>query len=217
MLLGAFFFISNEMSAPGLGLPGFLGTLCVVLYFWSHWFGGETQLFEILMFVVGIVFIGLEIFVIPGFGIFGIGGILLVAVSIVLAGQDFVVPMNSKDWARVPYSLMPIVGAGLGMVGAVFFLQAAIEKSPFLSRFVLDTNDREDTGLGEGDPEATANWGHLLGKEGVTVTRLNPAGKVKIDGSVYDVISTGLMLDKATKVEVVEAVANRIVVQSKEG
>ena len=70
------------------------------------------------------------------------------------------------------------------MVGAVFFLQAAIEKSPFLSRFVLDTNEREDTGLNDGDPEATANWGHLLGKEGVTVTRLNPAGKVKIDGTV---------------------------------
>ena len=216
LLLGAFFFISNEMSAPGLGVPGFLGTLCVVLYFWSHWFGGETEVFEILMFVVGLVFIGLEIFVIPGFGIFGIGGILLVAASIVLAGQDFVVPMNGEDWARVPYSLLPIVGAGLGLVGAVFFLQAAIEKSPFLSRFVLDTNDREDTGLREGDPEATANWEHLLGKEGVTVTRLNPAGKVKIDGTVYDVISTGLMLDKATKVEVVEAVANRIVVQSKE-
>ena len=216
LLLGAFFFISNEMSAPGLGVPGFLGTLCVVLYFWSHWFGGETQVFEILMFVVGLVFIGLEIFVIPGFGIFGIGGILLVAASIVLAGQDFVVPMNGKDWAQVPYSLLPIVGAGLGLVGAVFFLQAAIEKSPFLSRFVLDTNEREDTGLHDGDPEATANWGHLLGKEGVTVTRLNPAGKVKIDGTVYDVISTGLMLDKATKVEVVEAVANRVVVQSKE-
>ena len=216
LLLGAFFFISNEMSAPGLGVPGFLGTLCVVLYFWSHWFGGETEVFEILMFIVGLVFIGLEIFVIPGFGIFGIGGILLVAASIVLAGQDFVVPMNGKDWARVPYSLMPIAGAGLGLVGAVFFLQAAIEKSPFLSRFVLDTNDREDTGLREGDPEATANWEHLLGKEGVTVTRLNPAGKVKIDGSIYDVISTGLMLDKASQVEVVEAVANRIVVQSKE-
>ena len=98
----------------------------------------------------------------------------------------------------------------------MFFLQAAIEKSPFLSRFVLDTNEREDTGLNEGDPEATANWEHLLGKEGTTVTRLNPSGKAKIDGSVYDVISTGLMLDKATQVEVVEAVANRIVVQAKE-
>ena len=216
LLLGGFFFISNEMSAPGLGVPGFLGTLCFVLYFWSHWFGGETEVFEILMFVVGLVFIGLEVFVIPGFGIFGIGGILLVAVSIVLAGQDFVIPMNGQDWERVPYSLMPVAGAGLGLVGAVFFLQAAIEKSPLLSRFVLDTNDREDTGLGEGDPEATANWEHLLGKAGVAVTRLSPAGKVKIDGSIYDVISTGLMLDKATEVEVVEAVANRIVVQAKE-
>ena len=216
LLLGGFFFISNEMSAPGLGVPGFLGTLCFVLYFWSHWFGGETEVFEILMFVVGFVFIGLEIFVIPGFGIFGIGGILLVAISIVLAGQDFVIPMSGKDWERVPYSLMPVAGAGLGLVGAVFFLQAAIEKSPFLSRFVLDTNDREDTGLREGDPEATANWEHLLGKEGVTVTRLNPSGKVKIDGSIYDVISTGLMLDKDTEVDVVEAVANRIVVQAKE-
>ena len=216
LLLGAFLFISNEMSAPGLGVPGFLGTLCVVLYFWSHWFGGETEIFEILMFVVGLGCIVVEIFFIPGFGIFGIGGTILVAASIVLAGQDFVVPMTGEDWARVPYSLMPVAGAGLGVVGAVFFLQAAIEKSPFLSRFVLDTNERQDTGLNESDPEATANWGHLLGKKGTTVTRLNPSGKAKIAGSVYDVISTGLMVDKATEIEVVEAVANRIVVQSKE-
>ncbi len=216
LLMGAFMFISNEVSAPGLGVPGFLGTLCVVLYFWSHWFGGETEVFEILMFVVGLGFIIVEIFVVPGFGIFGIGGILLVAASIVLAGQDFVVPMTGKDWAQVPYSLMPVAGAGLGVVGAVFFLQAAIEKSPFFSQFVLDTNERQDTGLNEGDPEATADWGYLLGKEGTTITRLNPSGKARIDGSVYDVISTGLMVDKATAVEVVEAVANRIVVQVKE-
>ena len=81
---------------------------------------------------------------------------------------------------------------------------------------MLETNERQDTGLNEGDPEATADWGYLLGKEGTTITRLNPSGKARIDGSVYDVISTGLMVDKATAVEVVEAVANRIVVQVKE-
>ena len=133
LLLGAFFFISNEMSAPGLGVPGFLGTLCVVLYFWSHWFGGETEVFEILMFVLGLVFIGLEVFVVPGFGIFGIGGTLLVLTSLVLASQDFVIPLNNKQWAQVPFSMMPLIGAGLGFVCAVFFLQAAIEKSPFFT------------------------------------------------------------------------------------
>ena len=216
LLLGAFFFISNEMSAPGLGVPGFLGTLCVVLYFWSHWFGGETEVFEILMFVVGLIFIGLEVFVIPGVGIFGIGGTLLVLASLVLASQDFVIPLNSKQWGQLPFSMMPLIGAGLGLVCAVFFLQAAIEKSPFLRRFVLDTSEDEEAACEEKDKEAVADWSHLIGLSGTTVTRLNPAGKARIDGGVYDVISTGQMVDKGAKIEVVEAVANRVVVQQKD-
>jgi membrane-bound ClpP family serine protease len=215
LLLGAFFFISNEMSAPGLGVPGFLGTLCVVLYFWSHWFGGATEVFEILMFVLGLIFIGLEIFVIPGIGIFGIGGTLLVLTSIVLASQDFVVPINGKQWAQVPYSMMPLIGAGLGFVGAVFFLQTAIEKSPLLRRFVLDTSENDEAGFEEKDKEAVADWSHLMGMSGQAITRLSPSGKARIDGGVYDVISTGQMVDKGVAIEVVEAVANRVVVQPK--
>lgn len=216
LLLGAFFFISNEMSAPGLGVPGFLGTLCVVLYFWSHWFGGQTDVFEILMFVLGLIFIGVEIFVIPGIGIFGIGGTLLVLASLVLASQDFVIPLNSKQWAQLPFSMMPLIGAGLGMVCAVFFLQAAIEKSPFLRRFVLDTSENDQAGFEEKDKEAVADWSHLMGMNGTTITRLSPAGKARVDGGVYDVISTGQMVDKGVSIEVVEAVANRVVVQPKD-
>jgi membrane-bound ClpP family serine protease len=55
-----------------------------------------------------------------------------------------------------------------------------------------------------------------MGLSGTTVTRLNPAGKARIDGGVYDVISTGQMVDKGAKIEVVEAVANRVVVQQKD-
>ena len=217
LLMGAFFFISNEMAAPGLGVPGFLGTMCLVLYFWSHWFGGEAGVFEILMFVLGVVFIVLEVFVIPGFGIFGVGGILLVLASIVLAAQDsFIIPTNGKELAQLPYSLMPIVGAGLGLVLGVVFLQKAFETSPFLRRFMLQVPDREVTGLNDRDPEATASWEYLLDEKGTAVTRCIPAGKAKINGRVYDVISTGQAIDKGQKVVVVEAVANRVVVKAVE-
>jgi membrane-bound ClpP family serine protease len=217
LLMGAFFFISNEIAAPGLGVPGFLGTMCLVLYFWCHWFGGETGVFEILMFILGVVFIGLEVFVIPGFGVFGIGGICLVLASIVLAAQDsFIIPTNGKQLAQLPYSLMPIVGAGLGFVLGVVFLQKAFETSPFLRRFMLQVPDREVTGLNDRDPEATASWEHLLDETGTVVTRCIPAGKARINGRVYDVISTGQAIDKGQQVVVVEAIANRVVIKAVE-
>jgi hypothetical protein len=111
--------------------------------------------------------------------------------------------------------MMPLIGAGLGFVGAVFFLQTAIEKSPLLRRFVLDTSENDEAGFEEKDKEAVADWSHLMGMSGQAITRLSPSGKARIDGGVYDVISTGQMVDKGVAIEVVEAVANRVVVQPK--
>jgi membrane-bound serine protease (ClpP class) len=213
LIFGAMFFFSTEMSAPGLGVPGFLATICFVLFFWSQSLGGNANWLEILMFVVGAIFIGMEIFVIPGFGVFGIGGLLMVLASLVLASQSFLIPRSSDDFVQMAYSLLPVIGAGLGVICAAFAFRKIIPYSPFLKEMILMPRQIVDTGLPGHDPEAIVDWSHLNGRAGQTITRLNPSGKARIGGSVYDVISKGQMLGKGESIVVIEAVGNRIVVQ----
>lgn len=215
LLMGTFLFLSNELSAPGLGVPGFLALVCVSLYFWSMYLGGSAAWFEILMFAIGVICIGLEIAVLPGFGIFGVGGILLIGISLVLSAQTFVIPSTVSEIKQLPYSLLPVVGAGLGMVAGVWTLSKALPNSKYFRKFMINRREREETGLEDvKDPEAMVDWSFLQGETGETMTRLNPAGKVKIKGRMYDVISTGQLIDKGQRVDVVEAIGNRIVVQT---
>lgn len=214
LLFGAMFFFSTEMSAPGLGVPGFLAALCFILFFWSQSLDGNADWLEIIMFIVGVIFIGMELFLLPGFGVFGVGGILLVITSLVLASQSFLIPRSSEDVIQMTYSLMPVIGAGLGVVAGAIALRKIIPHSPLLRRMILEPRGVVDTGLvGQNDPEAMVDWSYLNGRSGETITRLNPSGKSRISGRVYDVITKGQMVDKGTPIVVIEAIGNRIVVK----
>ena len=216
LLFGAMFFLSTELSAPGLGVPGFLAVLCFGLFFWSQSLDGNADWLEVIMFVIGAIFILMEIFVIPGFGLFGIGGIVLVFSSLVLASQSFLVPRSLNDLVEMTYSFVPVIGAGFGVLTAAIVLRNLIPRTPMLRRMILQPRKIVDTGLGgQTDPEAVVDWSYLLGLSGETATRLNPSGKARIQGKVYDVISNGQMLDQGQRIEVIEAIGNRIVVTAK--
>lgn len=216
LLFGAMFFLSTELSAPGLGVPGFLAVLCFGLFFWSQSLDGNADWLEVIMFVIGAIFIVMEIFVIPGFGVFGIGGIVLVFSSLVLASQSFLVPRSLNDLVEMTYSFVPVIGAGFGVLTAGIVLRNLIPRTPLLRRMILQPRKIVDTGLGgEADPEAMVDWSYLMGLSGETATRLNPSGKARIQGRVYDVISNGQMLEQGQRVEVIEAIGNRIVVAAK--
>lgn len=213
LLFGAMFFFSSEMSAPGLGVPGFLSAVCVMLFFWSQYLDGNADAVEILLFLVGLIFVLMEIFVVPGFGVFGIGGLLMLVTSVVLASQKFLLPRTAEEIAQIPWSMAPVLAAGLGFCAALFALRKVIPNSPYLNRLILDSRRaKKESFEEEVDAEAVVDWSFLIDRTGETVTRLNPAGKAKIDGQVYDVISRGQMIDKGEAVVVVEAVANRVVV-----
>ncbi len=216
LLMGGFFFLSSEMSAPGLSVPGLLSICCFGLYFWSHFLDGSAIWLEVLMFGLGIVCILLEIFVIPGFGVFGIGGLVLVLLSLILAAQDFVIPTSSEQIRQLPYSLMPVTGGALGVLIAAIVLRNALPKSKYLRQFMLNTEpDTDKTGLeSRRDPEAIVDWSYLVDERGEAITRLSPAGKARINGEVYNVISTGQLVDKGARIVVVEAIGNRVVVQA---
>ena len=210
LLFGGMFLISTEMSSPGLGVPGFLGTLCFVLFFWSQHLGGTAGWLEVLLFVVGVTFIALELFVIPGLGIFGIGGLLLVVTSLVLATQTFIIPRNSEELAQLPKSLGMVVGALSGLVIAMVVMRRYLPNAPLVKRLMLEPPQADSDVLGGAGESASRV---SVGARGTTITRLLPTGKAKFSGQVIDVISDGEIVDPKQTVEVIEAVGNRVVVK----
>ena len=91
-----------ELHAPGIGIGGFVAAVCFLLFFWSRYLGGTAGWLEVLLFVAGVCCLLLEVFVIPGFGIFGLGGGALVLASLILASQTFLLAAK-----RVPVRPAP--------------------------------------------------------------------------------------------------------------
>ena len=202
ILLVVFFALMFEFNSPGVGVGVFVAIIGVVLYFWLHFLGGTAGWLEVLLFLAGIGCVLLEIFVLPGFGIFGIGGIALVLASLVLASQTFIVPQNSYQLLQFRNSLLILAVSGCGMLCFGFMLSRLLEK----------INKPNDTEMVQ-ETERLANYDHLLGQRGTTVTPLVPAGKARIGNELYDVVSDGDLIEKARPIEIVQVVGYKIVVK----
>src|SRR5207253_4056403 len=89
-----------ELKMPGTTVPGVIAAICFVLFFWAYSFVGQFTLLAILLFVLGLILIGVEIFVVPGFGFPGIAGIVLLICRLVLVTLERM-PQTSQDWANL--------------------------------------------------------------------------------------------------------------------
>lgn len=210
LLFGAMFLISTEMSNPGISIPGFLGALCLMLFFWSQYLDGNAHWLEILLFIAGAIFILMEIFVIPGIGVFGIGGLLMVVTSIILASQTFIIPRNSEEFARLPVSLGMVAAASAGFLVALTVLRKVLPNTPYFKKMMLDPPAKDQPDLH--DRETIVDRSGMKGKSGVAITPLIPAGKARIAGQLLDVISDGRVIEKGAAIVVQEAIGNRVVV-----
>ncbi|HAN98612.1 MAG TPA: hypothetical protein DCQ98_14775 [Planctomycetaceae bacterium] len=211
LLLIGMMLLSSEMSSPGIGFPGFAAAICFSLYFWAQYLDGNAHWLEILMFMLGAVFLLFEIFVLPGFGLFGFGGIVLILSSIVLASQTFVVPVTDEDFARLPASLSTLVAIAIGMALPMYLIPNYIDRIPILRRLSLNpAADQAFENLSE--RESLVRLDHLKGKMGVAVTPLVPGGKIQVGDEVVSVISAGMAIDKGNRVVISEVRGSRIVV-----
>ena len=200
-----------EMSQPGLGVAGFVSAVCFVLFFWSNILHGTAGWLEISLFLTGVICLVLEIFVIPGFGVFGIGGSVMIVGSIVLASQTFVIPQNKYQVEQLPESLFVLVAAGAGAFFSLLLLRKYLPDAPILRHMLLAPPEDEERDELE-QRESIVHFEHLAGKRGTTTTRLNPAGKARFGDEVVDVISEGELIPQATDVYVASVRGNRIVV-----
>jgi membrane-bound ClpP family serine protease len=201
-----------EAQSPGLGVGGFAAGLCFLLYFWSHYLGGTADWLEILLFAAGALCILLEIFILPGVGVFAFGGGALILISILLASQTFVLPRDDYEAVQMLRSLFVFSGVFVGFVVAALFVRRLLPRTPGLGQMVLMPPTPEEQQQ-QARREALTDYDHLLGAGGATVTPLIPAGKARFGDEIVNVLAEGEFLPPGTNVRVVEVRGNRVLVR----
>lgn len=195
VIMGGLWF---ELQTPGVGFPLAAAVLAAILYFTPYYLNGLAENWEIIAFFLGMVLIMLEIFVIPGFGVAGILGILFMGGSLILVmvNNDFF------DFSFVGFS--ELVGAVLatllgilGAVAALLFGGVRLTESKAFARVALtDTMSR-------GEGYTSSFYEPMTGRRGVTQTILRPSGRVLIDGEIYDAYTRGGYIEKGVEIEVI--------------
>jgi membrane-bound ClpP family serine protease len=201
-----------ELHSPGIGVGAFVAALCFLLFFWSRYLGGTAGWLEVSLFVAGVACILLEIFVIPGFGIFGLGGGALVLASLILASQTFVWPRNEYQFDQLERSLLTIATAGIGLIVVAVFLRRRLPRSPLLGRMMLEPPAGEEAETIR-RREALVDRDDLRGQRGTATTQLTPGGKARFGDMLVDVIADGEVIERGAKIEVVKVQGNRVLVK----
>ena len=210
------FALMAELSSPGIGLGAFISSVCFVIFFWAQFLHGTANWLEILLFLLGLAFIALEMFVVPGFGVCGIGGFALVLASLILASQTFVIPRNEYQLDQFPRSLLTVIGAGGGIMVGLFLLRKYFHRAPFFNRIMLQPPEG-DALLELDRRESVANYDDYLGQIGTTMTPLVPSGKAMLGDRLLDVMSEGELIEKGVRVKVSQVQGNRILVSCVDG
>ncbi len=200
--------LSMEAGAPGISLPGFISLLCFSLYFWIQFLNGTAQWLEVLAFALGIVCIGIEIFLLPGVGVFGIGGLCLLVLGVILTSQTFIIPRNTYQFEQLTHNLWLMIGAFAAVVVGFVLLRILVPQQTLFKHLALDGPDPDVIE----DAERLAKYDHLLGMTGKTTTALLPAGKAMFGDELVQVLSDGSPISEGSTIQVVEVKGNRVVV-----
>ncbi len=212
LLIVAFLAMYVELHAPGIGVGGFVAAVCFLLFFWGQFLGGTADWLEAVLFLAGVCFLLLEIFVLPGFGIFGLGGAGLILVSLILATQTFVLPHNAYQLGQLRNSLLTLAGAGAGIVAVGFLLRKWLPQTSVFNRLFLQPPAGEEA-ESIGRRETLIDLEDFVGRHGTATTQLTPGGKARFGEMLLDVITDGDVVERGTKIEVVEIHGNRVVVK----
>jgi len=211
LILGGIYF---EMQSPGIGFALLVAIVGAVLYFSPLYLEGLAANWEILIFVIGLILIALEIFVVPGFGITGISGITLAFAGLVLSlikNVNFTFDQVNMSDLLIAVGTV-FIGAISGITLAVYLSQKMFttERGQFAHLSLRESLKKEDGYLGV-DPEIL----HLKGKKGITITTLRPSGKISIEGKNYDALAESGMIDKGTEIVVTRVETAQLYVERK--
>ena len=210
LIIGGIYY---ELQQPGIGFPLAVAITAAVLYFAPLYLDGLAAYWEMAVFIIGIALILLELFIIPGFGIAGIGGILCILFGLITAmlNNDFFdfSPIVIPDLNQA--LLTVFLGLILGTI-LIIYLVSKIGTKGMFARLALNKEQTTDEGY-VGVPTEQIS---IIGSEGITTTDLRPAGKVIIDHRHYDAVSQyGDFIEKGTTIIVTKYEATQLYVIKK--
>ncbi|MFL2996436.1 MAG: NfeD family protein [Cytophagales bacterium] len=193
LILGGLYF---EMQTPGVGFPIVASITALVLYLVPYYLNGVAENWEILLFFIGIIFIALEVFVIPGFGVFGVLGLFASLSSLILI-------MLNNDMFDFTFVLSrDLIASSLSVFISVFsfgllvlFGGIKLTDSEAFKKIAL--NETQEKGKGYVSKKYSDN---LLNVKGKSFTILRPSGKVIIDENIYDASTSGEYIEKNKKI-----------------
>ena len=195
VLIIAFSALIFEALTPGFALGGTVGIISLLIFFASHIFTGAIGTGIVVLFIAGIILILAEVFVIPGFGIAGISGI-----TAVLASLFFIFPNTT-------IAINVLLAVVLFTLVIAFIMFKKFGSSRFWRRISLESSSK--------NYYSSTSKKDYLNQEGVTLSKLRPAGTIKIDEDRVDAVSEGSFIEKGKKVKVISVSGSRIVVREK--
>lgn len=208
-IIGGIYF---EMQTPGIGFPLVVAILGAVLYFAPLYLEGLAEHWEILLFIAGLVLLGVEIFVTPGFGVAGIVGIGFVFLGLILSLLHNVrfnfEGVNLRNVGIAIFTVFAGVSLGMGLALYLGDKLFGMRKGPF-GRLALQKVQEVSEGYVSIDNTLLL----LKGKTGTAKTVLRPSGKVEIEGEVYDAVTAGEFIEKGDAVAVLRVEATQLYVE----
>lgn len=208
--------IYYELQTPGIGFPILASVVAALLYFAPLYLEGLAENWEILLFIVGLILLGVEIFVLPGFGVAGISGVLLIIAGLTLSlVRNVSFDFTLTDSKSFTFALMRVLAGLVGFVLLAAILGKSILQSNLFSRIVLkDTLDDSRVDALHRNTEESARNESLAEKEGNAITDLRPQGKIKLDtGDILPATTMGEFIKKGGRIKVIREEANMLLVR----
>jgi membrane-bound serine protease (ClpP class) len=207
--------IMIEFYTPGFGIAGGVGVAALLILFFGHYVAGLAGWEHVLIFIVGVGLLAVEIFVTPGFGVLGIGGGVLIIVSLVmmLMGTETVDFDLALALGYVTRAIAMVMGALIITTVLTFLAVRYLPNMKFLSQLVLDVPQPGSAGTATVSPAPSGTKEPSIGDVGVTKSLLRPAGKVRFDGVTVSAVAQGEYIPRNEKVRVVHVEAGRVVVR----
>ncbi len=205
LIMIGFFGLLAEIKSPGWGVPGTAGLIALTLFFGTSYILQLASVIEILMFIIGVALILLEIFVIPGFGIAGISGIILIFASLFfsLVGGDPFLDFELVSRAIIQLSISLVLALVL-----IFVLAKYLPKTSIFNKFVLSVSEKSVDGF-----SSHSFAEDLIGAEGIALTTLRPAGTAEINDRRVDVMTESEYVEKGKKIKVLAVDGIRVLVK----
>ena len=193
-----------ELQSPGWGIPGFVGLTCLILSLSASYIAQLATMSDLLFVFAGIGMVLLEILVIPGFGIIGIGGFGLMMYGLYLLLLPDI-PVGDEIVGQA------MDGFFIGLVGAIIGLVLLIRlliKTKFWKQLTSPGLQEKADGFSN-----SFGWESFKGKQGIADTSLHPSGWIQLEDERIFVVSEGDFIEKGERVTVLSVDGNRVVVR----